>query len=216
MNITIRYDTGRIDVFDTISFTAPQPFPQTNMLTNFELKLDDLGEKGLWLAAHYYAAAQPYREAADDGDVPVARRKMGWRFLLAQRDEVEHIQSVEMDGSLILRRAAGVLFDYMRFESIAAAVLGSQPAALYPRVLALYAFFERQRGALELDVDPDAIAGEFGFTGTMVSQIRTEWQASRNQAEETEEVRREQAEDDEDPYECEGYDQMDGEDYEDD
>ena len=42
MNITIRYDNGRIDVFDTMSFTAPQPYPTTNMLTNFERKLDEV------------------------------------------------------------------------------------------------------------------------------------------------------------------------------
>lgn len=171
MNITIRYDTGRIDVFDTISFTAPQPFAQTNMLTNFELKLDDLGAKGLWLAAHYYAAAQSFRESAADGETPVARRKMGWRFLLAQQDEVAHIQSVEMDGAVVLRRAAGALFDYARFESVASTLLGSSPAALYPRVMALYGSVERIRAAQGLSADITDVAAEFGFTPQMIEEI---------------------------------------------
>lgn len=171
MNITIRYDNGRIDVFDTVSFTAPQPFPQTNMLTDFELKLDDLGKKGLWLAAHYYAIGQAYRESAGDDEVPVARRKMGWRFLLAQEDEVDHIQSVDMDGSPVLRRAAGTLFDYARFEAVASTLLGNQPAALYSRIMALYGCLEQVHEAQGQSMDAADIAAEFGFTAQMIADV---------------------------------------------
>lgn len=171
MNITIRYDNGRIDVFDTVSFTAPQPFPQTNMLTDFELKLDDLGKKGLWLVAHYYAIGQAYRDAAGDGEVLVARRRMGWRFLLAQEDEIDHIQSVDMDGSPVLRRAAGTLFDYARFESVAGTLLGNQPAALYPRIMALYGCFEQIHEAQGQSMDAADIAAEFGFTAQMIADV---------------------------------------------
>ena len=171
MNITIRYDTGRVDVFDTVSFTAAQPFPQTNMLTDFELKLDDLGKRGLWLAAHYYAIGQAYRDAAGEGEVPVARRRMGWRLLLAQEDEVDHIQSVDMDGSPVLRRAAGTLFDYARFESVASTLLGNQPTALYPRIMALYGCLEQIHEAQGLSIDATDIAAEFGFTAQMIANV---------------------------------------------
>ena len=171
MNITIRYDTGRIDVFDTVSFTAPQPFPQTNMLTDFELKLDDLGKKGLWLAAHYYAIGQAYRDDAGNGEVPVARRRMGWRFLLAQEDEIDHIQSVDMDGSPVLRRAAGTLFDYARFENVASALLGNQPTALCQRIMALYGCFEQIHEAQGQSMDAADIAAEFGFTAQMIADV---------------------------------------------
>ena len=149
MNITIRYDTGRIDVFDTDSFTATQPFPQSNMLTDFELKLDDLGKKGLWLAAHYYAIGQAYRDAAGDDEAPVARRKMGWRFLLA----------------------AGTLFDYARFENAASTLLGNQPSALYPRIMALYGCFEQIHEAQRQSMDAADIAAEFGFTAQMIADV---------------------------------------------
>ncbi len=187
MNITIRYDTGRIDVFDTVSFTAPQPFPQTNMLTDFELKLDDLGTKGLWLAAHYYAVAPEYRESAGDGEIPVARRKMGWRFLLAQQDEVVHIQSVEMDGAMVLRRAAGALFDYARFENVASTLLGNQPTALYPRILALYGHIERIRALKGLSADIADVAAEFGFTAQMIQEVEFCMRAGIEDEDESEE-----------------------------
>lgn len=45
------YRNGRVDVFDTMSFTAPSPLGKENALTNFELRFDELGIKGLWLAA---------------------------------------------------------------------------------------------------------------------------------------------------------------------
>ena len=171
MVIVIRYDNGRIDAFDTVSFTAPQPFPAKNMLTNFELKLDALGTTGLWLAAHYYDVDPAYRGDAEGGEIPVARRKMGWRFLLAQADEVAHVRTVELDGSVVMRRIAGQLIDYARFEERAKAALGEKPSAINKRVLALYDFIERKNRALGLPVDAGTIAGEFGFTAKMISDI---------------------------------------------
>lgn len=177
MIIQIRYENGRVDMFDTVSFTAPQPFPTTNMLTNFELRFDELGTCGLWLAAHYYDVSASYREGIADEEVPVARRRKGWRFLLAQASEIEDIRSIDIDGSTVMRRIAGELADISRFEECAGAALGSQPAALYPRILALYSFYEQQHGALGLSLDPDEIAAEFGFTAQMVEQVEAEWQA---------------------------------------
>ena len=56
MKIEMAYRNGRVDVFDTMSFTAPSPLGKGNALTNFELRFDELGETGLWLAAHHYDA----------------------------------------------------------------------------------------------------------------------------------------------------------------
>ena len=195
MNITIRYDNGRIDVFDTMSFTAPQPYPTTNMLTNFELKLDEIGRKGLWLAAHYYDVGNAYRQNAPDGEIPVARRKRGWRFLLAQADEVGHIQAVEMDASPVLRRAGGALFDCARFEDVAGRVLGPQPAALYPRILALYSFLERAHDAQGESTDPEDVAAEFGFTAQMVEAVENAWQPASDAEQDQEEIWEEDDED---------------------
>ena len=54
MRIEMAYRNGRVDVFDTMSFTAPSPLGKENALTNFELRFDELGKTGLWLAAHHY------------------------------------------------------------------------------------------------------------------------------------------------------------------
>ena len=171
MVIVIRYDSGRIDAFDTVSFTAAQPFPSSNMLTNFELKLDALGTTGLWLTAHYYDVDPSYRADAGSGEIPVARRKMGWRFLLAQADEVEHVRTIEMDGSVVMRRIAGRLVDYARFEEMAKVALGDEPTAINERILTLYDYVERERKALGLPYDAESVAEGLGFTKQMISDI---------------------------------------------
>ena len=218
MKIQIIYDSDRIDIFDTTNFTAQQPFATTNMLTNFELRVDELGGHGLWLAAHYYDVSPAYREETEPDDVPVARRRKGWRFLLASADEVGHIVGVFIDDAPVLRRAGGELVNYARIEQCASNVLGAQPAALYPRIIALNGFFERLHGKPKQEIDPDSIAHEFGLTGRTVSRIESEWQAHQEQRKEIGEVWPEKKEEDEGEEQCgyEDYDEMDGEDYEDD
>ena len=48
MKIQIKYRDGRLDVFDTDSYTPSQPFGDGCMLANYEVRFDQL-EKGLWL-----------------------------------------------------------------------------------------------------------------------------------------------------------------------
>ena len=46
MRIELAYRNGRVDVFYTRSFTAPSPLGKENVLTNFELRSDELGKTG--------------------------------------------------------------------------------------------------------------------------------------------------------------------------
>lgn len=48
MKVQIKYRDGRLDVFDTDSYTPSQPFGDGCMLANYEVRFDQL-EKGLWL-----------------------------------------------------------------------------------------------------------------------------------------------------------------------
>ena len=44
MIVKITYDDQRLDVFDTSAFTAGLPLGKANMLTNFEVRFDTMGE----------------------------------------------------------------------------------------------------------------------------------------------------------------------------
>lgn len=87
MKVQIKYRSGRLDVFDTDSYTPAQPFGDGCMLADYEVRFDRL-EKGLWLQAHFYDADPRFKEGLDDGVVPVGRRSMGWRFLFAEQAEL--------------------------------------------------------------------------------------------------------------------------------
>ena len=51
MIVKITYDDKRLDVFDTSTFTQAMPLGKQNMLTNFEVRFDDMAFDGLWCAA---------------------------------------------------------------------------------------------------------------------------------------------------------------------
>ena len=71
MIVKITYDDQRLDVFDTSTFTAALPLGKANMLTNFEVRFDRLGEGGLWLAAHsYQAVADAAGSMVENADLP--------------------------------------------------------------------------------------------------------------------------------------------------
>ena len=76
MKVQIKYRDGRLDVFDTDSYTPSQPFGDGCMLANYEVRFDQL-EKGLWLQAHFYETDPRFKEDLEDDVVPVGRRAMG-------------------------------------------------------------------------------------------------------------------------------------------
>ena len=90
MKVQIKYRNGRLDVFDTDSYTPSQPFGDGCMLANYEVRLDQL-EEGLWLQAHFYETDPRFKEDLDDGVIPVGRRSMGWRFLIAETGELSRM-----------------------------------------------------------------------------------------------------------------------------
>lgn len=113
MRVEVAY-FGRIEVFDTDRFTEAQPFTGKSMLADFMLDFEDVERRGLWLAAHCYAANDAYR--AGEEEIPEARRERGWRFRLATSKEAAEIESVTLDGSTVLARLYGKLVDVSRID----------------------------------------------------------------------------------------------------
>jgi hypothetical protein len=120
MRVEVYYE-GRIEVFDTDRFTEAQPFRGKSMLADFELHYSAIEEDGLWLHAHCYAA-NAY--GADDGEIPEAKREMGWKFQLAGPGEAAGIRSVVMDGATVLMRIGGSLADMPRLDAVSELCIG--------------------------------------------------------------------------------------------
>jgi len=104
------YSGGRIDVFDTDRMTDGVPQPG-NLLTNYTLDLSDVNGESLWLCSYYYEAAQAYKDEKGPKGLPVARRRDGWSFLLADAEDMQRLNRVTVDGETVLAQIAGELVD---------------------------------------------------------------------------------------------------------
>lgn len=149
MIVKITYDDQRMDVFDTNTYTCPAPLGKQNMLTNFEVRFDDMGSEGLWLAAHSYRIDDAHAKEAEEAEVPIARRKKGWRFLLSSGEELEHVELVVVDGEAIMKRVCGELIDLQSFDEKAYECIGSSSKGLHERICDLYEYLQRFTGEAE-------------------------------------------------------------------
>lgn len=138
MRIEMAYRNGRIDVFDTMSFTAPNPLGKGNALTNFELRFDQLGETGLWLAAHHYDADPSTTEECPGDETPVARRRRGWRFLLAEASELDELEWVAIDGEMALARVLNEMVDVGQLMRSARLWLGTTNRSVAETIVHLF------------------------------------------------------------------------------
>lgn len=171
MEVRIRYRDNRLDVFDTDAFTKPEPFGDANMLTDFELRFDRLGETGLWLVAHSYDASPAYRDQTAEGETPVARRKRGWRFLLAETGEVDRIESVAVGSEVALQRMSGELVDMLRLDETAAAWLpGADGMCAAEKAVGLFEVLTRATGG---EKTPEEVARMCGCTLPLVAELQT-------------------------------------------
>lgn len=110
MIIKAYYSGGRIDVFDTDRMTDGIPQPG-NLLTNYSLDLADVNGESLWLCTYYYEAADAYKDELGLKGLPVARRRDGWSFLIADADDLQRLNRVTLDGETVLIQIAGELVD---------------------------------------------------------------------------------------------------------
>lgn len=149
MIVKITYDDQRMDVFDTNTYTCPAPLGKQNMLTNFEVRFDDMGSDGLWLAAHSYRIDDAQAREAEEAEVPIARRKKGWRFLLSSAEELEHVELVVVDGEAIMKRVCGELIDLQSFDEKAYECIGASSKGLHERICDLYEYLQKFTGEAE-------------------------------------------------------------------
>lgn len=110
MIVKAYYSGGRIDVFDTDRMTDCIP-QSDNLLTNYTLDLAGVGDESLWLCSYYYEAASAYKKENGPKGLPVARRRDGWSFLIADTHDLQKLNRVTVDGETVLIQIAGELVD---------------------------------------------------------------------------------------------------------
>ena len=147
MIVKAYYPGGLVDVFDTDHFTEALPL-RGNLLTNYALDWSGaFSGGGIWMRAYWHETADEYRGVVDDTGLPVARRRDGWSFLLADAGDVSILERLTLDGEILLERMGGALVD-------AATLMRAYDAAddLGPRAVSAHAYLEALLG--------DGVAGD--------------------------------------------------------
>lgn len=110
MIVKAYYEGGRIDVFDTDHMTEPLP-QKGNLLTNYAVDLGGRDGGGIWLRSYYHEAAEAYRETVGPEGLPVARRRDGWSFLIADAGDIKALDRLTVDDEVVIARMGGELVD---------------------------------------------------------------------------------------------------------
>ena len=99
------------------------------------IETDGIEESGLWLSTHFYDAGRQETDAAAE---PVAFRKRGWKFLLAEAGEVEGIESFSLVEPCFCSRS-WTSWSVWRFYDNAAIWLGNPHGySISQRIVALF------------------------------------------------------------------------------
>lgn len=159
MIVKAYYPGGLVDVFDTDHFTEALPL-RGNLLTNYVLDWSGaLSGGGIWMRAYWHETADEYRGVVDDAGLPVARRRDGWSFLMADAGDVAMLERLTLDGEIVLERIAGALVD-------AAALMRAYDAAddLGPRAVSAHRYLEALQGDGGARDPEDEICRRMGMT----------------------------------------------------
>lgn len=163
MNIQVFYDNGRIDEFDVDRFTLSQPFDGNNMLTNFEVRFDNLETESLWLQAHFYDIRAEYRQDAPPDDTPVARRMRGWRFLLVDKTEITHVSKIVVNKEMVAWRVGENLINGIKFRTQELACFNNDTASsINSKAVAIHDYLANADPFLA--ADEDVLCQTFGYT----------------------------------------------------
>jgi hypothetical protein len=173
------YYPGRVDVFDTDHFTEALPC-KGNLLTNYALDVSPaLKGQSILLRAFWHESAESYRDVTDDDGLPIARRRDGWSFLLADPIDIADLCRLTVDGELVLERMGKKLVD-------AAALMRVYDEAedLGPRAVAAHAYLEALMGDFGFENPEDVICWKMGMSSKCyqsVEAVQASMSASRLQ-----------------------------------
>jgi hypothetical protein len=113
------YDTGHTDTFDSDRLTDASML-RGNLLTNWSLDIGDArdGAGYLILSLYWYPVAGTGEMPDGPNGLPIARRREGWSFVVADSDDLPHLTMAKADSEVVLLRAVGELVDCNRLAHI--------------------------------------------------------------------------------------------------
>ena len=162
MKMKLLYDDYRIEVFDTNELTEKKALGDRNLLTNYELRMDQIDGDRLWLEMFWYDASANVKSDNPDGPMPTARRTNGWRFLLADPADMERLMAVYLDDKLVMWRESGELVFGALFKLHEALYYTDEKTtSISRRAMYLHDYMKRKHP--EIDDDPEAVCAVIGY-----------------------------------------------------
>lgn len=107
MRVTVRYEDGSVEEFDTNALTTDSALGRQNAVTDMHVSLGD----GLWVDASWY-------RVPTDTPGGVAERQAGCRIHLLSEEEVCRVRSIELEGRLQWLRVGPDLCDVARLDEL--------------------------------------------------------------------------------------------------
>jgi hypothetical protein len=150
------YDDGHFDCFDTVQLVDSSQF-RGSRLTNWSIDFDPEGDGPILLNLYWYDSASD--EAGPSG-LPVAFRRDGWSFVVADASDREHLLRMTVDDEPVLVRLGDGLSDCGRLYYFANMV-----DHVLPRASKAVAFLEGMRGNWSDGDADDEIAAVLGMSG---------------------------------------------------
>lgn len=119
MIVKTYYDDGHTDTFDTDHLTDGSALPG-NLLTNWSLDVQDAegNLRALVLSLYWHPVAATGDMPVGPKGLPIARRRDGWSFVIADSEDLPHLTIAKVDGEVVLLRAGGELVDCNRLAHV--------------------------------------------------------------------------------------------------
>ena len=162
MKLKLLYDDFRIEVFDTNELTEKKALGDSNLLTNYELRMDQIDGNKLWLEIFWYDASPKVKEDNPEGSVLTARRSRGWRFLLVDSVDISHLMAVYLDDKLVMWRESGELVFGALLKLYETLYYSDEKtASVSRRAIFLHDYMRRKHK--EIENDAEALCGKIGY-----------------------------------------------------
>lgn len=109
------YDNGHFDCFDTAQLVDASQF-RGNRLANWSIDFDPEGDDPILLNLYWYDTAS---DEAGPAGLPVAFRRDGWSFVVADASDRQHLLRMAIDDESVLVRLGDGLVDCSRLYHFA-------------------------------------------------------------------------------------------------
>ena len=160
MEIRVIYRNGEVDIHDTSSFTANNPFDSTCIMTTFKARADDLS-RGLFVETHYHSIDYTFTSA--DHDASIASVNPGPEINVIPNFDMDRIREIAIDGVIVAKAFGEHLVDMARYQPLLDFYEPHGFGGEAVRAYNVYLNLCRERGLADTPETVSALAPDMGW-----------------------------------------------------